>query len=196
MNRTPLAAAVAVLLALAAVSGCGVGSNQPTPQATVTISVTPGSPSVDESSRAGAGDEAALALWGRAADLIEASADSGKPVVEQYSAIIRHASYDQAALGADKCLTLSVDKVKWNPQYYDGVGTPDPIINPEVKWETIYRPEALVLVMDQARPRGIRLEEFVRYVNEGGSGTDGFRMPFRFYFVGKTLVAVQEWYLP
>ena len=66
-------------------------------------------------------------------------------------------------------------------------------------WETLQLPEVVVLGMDQANPRSLTTSEFVAYVNDYGKGQDpddGFRLPFRFYYVGKTPVAVAEWYLP
>lgn len=184
---------VVVAVGLVSMAGCGTApaSSAPPSQAGLATPSASGPTQAVEDVT----DEAGLESWGRVAGLLASSTDSGKPIVEGYSAIIRHASYDPDAADGDKAVTLNIDKVKWNPKYHDG-GRPAPVLNPEVKWQTVRVPGVLVLAIDGSRPRGISLEEFVNHVNDDGSAADGFRLPYRFYFVGKRLVAVEEWYLP
>jgi len=66
---------------------------------------------------------------------------AGKPVKQRYLAVIKEATYHENS-GA---LTVTLDKVTWNPKYSDG-NDEDPILNPVVKWETIKLGDVAVLV--------------------------------------------------
>jgi hypothetical protein len=188
------------LTAALALTGC-VQSPTPTPTTTVTVTtiatptITPsGAPTDDESDSVQS--EPTFELWREAVWAFEKSEEAGKPITQRYSALIKNVTYEDRGAGI---LTATLDRVTWNPKYTDSVDTPDPVLNPVVKWETVRFRDVMVLVDAGNGFRKVELSDFPDYVKKSvaqSTQADGWMMPFSVYCVGNEPVALVEWYVP
>jgi hypothetical protein len=211
--RATLALVAALVLAgCAATQPSNVQPAAPAPTVTVTTTVSPtAEPSEDEEtdqpSSAATGwsaDDVAdrsagqhtrtadVARWTLVEDLL------GRRVKARFDAVIRSASYLRDG-ALNKNVTLSFDRVKWNPKFTDG-GNEDIMLNPDVKWETVTSGDLLVLVMPGDGPHQMPIADLPAYLKAEAaqskeSGAD-WSTPFTVYCVGDRPVALVEWYMP
>ena len=116
----------------------------------------------------------------------------------QFSAQLRSASYTDGP--SDRDVTLSLDRVEWNPKWSDG-SDEDILLNPVVKWETIHSGDLLVLVNPGDGLHQVPIQTLPAYIRDGKAaakeaGVDYWATPFTVYFIGDVPVALVEWYVP
>lgn len=189
--------AVPVLLVLAA---CTAQPDAPAPAPTVTVTTTV-SPSQEPSAEADDEDdwqqpEPSFEPWQEAVWIFGKSRDAAKPLQRRYLAVIKAASYNDNSDG----LTVTLDKVQWNPKYSDG-NDEDPILNPLVKWETVELGDVTVLVDAANGFQHLNRTDFPGFVKDDDTKARskdgaGWRTPFSVWFVGNEPVALVEQYVP
>ena len=111
--------------------------------------------------------------------------------------MIRSAKYSESA--SEPHITLTLDKVRWNPAYTDG-GEADVILNPKVAWEKLTSGDLLVLLnpgdgfhqVPAAQLPALLKAELAR----AKEYNNGWLTPFSVYFIGDHPVALVEWYVP
>lgn len=142
--------------------------------------------------------EADAERWRLVSELLSRSNEKSKPVDARFSAVIRSASYTADGLW-DKHVTLSLDRVEWNPKYTDG-GNEDIFLNPHVKWETINAGDLLVLINPGDGNHQVPIADFPKFVQtdvkHAKRFNDGWLTPFTVYYIGNQPVALVEWYVP
>ena len=191
--------ALPIVLLMAA---CTAQPTAPAPIATVTVTVTATvSPSPTPSQEPDDEEdwqqpEPSFEPWQEAVWIFDKSQDSGKPVKQRYLAVIKEATYHENS-GA---LTVTLDKVTWNPKYSDG-NDEDPILNPVVKWETIKLGDVAVLVDAANGFQHLKRTDFPSFVRDDDTRARskdgaGWRTPFNVLFVGNEPVALIEQYVP
>ena len=202
-HETTCSSLRAALLALPFVlvqAACTAQPAAPAPVATVTVtamvspSPTPSQEPVDEDDWQQ--PERPFEPWQEAVWIFGKSQDSGRPVKQRYLAAIRKATYHESS-GA---LTVTLDKVTWNPKYRDG-NNEDPILNPLVKWETVDLGDVAVLVDAANGFQHLNRTDFPAFVRDDdrrarSDDGAGWRTPFNFWFIGNEPVALVERYVP
>lgn len=212
-------AAIALLLLVGCTVTPPAGALPPTPAATVTVTamahpadepseeptVEPSEePSVEPTGWSGedvadrsAGQhtrEADVARWTLVNDLFDASNKAGKPVTARFHAVLRYATYD-----SNGKLSVSFDRVKWNPKWSDGSDV-DILLNPQVKWETLTSGHLLVMVNPGDGAHQMPAADLPKYLKAEAARAkeynDGWMTPFTVYYVGNKPVALVEWYMP
>lgn len=187
--------ALPVLFVLAA---CTAQPAVPVPNATVTVTTTV-VPSVRPSQEPDDGDEQqpeSFEPWQEAVWIFGRSQNSGKPVKQHYLAVVKEASYNENSGG----LTVTLDKVTWNPKYSDG-NEEQAILNPIVKWETVDLGEVTVLIDAANGFQHLQRTDFPAFIKDDDTRARspdgaGWRTPFGVWFVGKEPVALVEQYVP
>lgn len=208
------------LIGLVALSACTAAPPAPTEPiptvtatvtatATATVTVTPSADPSDDLTGVPEGDEAAksarahtaeddAARWRLVSDLLDQSDSSGRPLIKKFDAVIRSADYNQTAAGGLH-LTLTLDKVRWNPAYTDG-GDAEVVLNPKVSWEKLRAGDLLVLVNPGDGPHQVPSTDlpamFKAELARSKEYNDGWTTPYSVYFIGSEPVALVEWYVP
>lgn len=199
MTNGSLRAGLMALTALLVLTACTAQPVAPPPTATIPVTTIAGpspTPSEEPGDEGDPQPEPSFEPWQEAVWVFEQSQHSGKPLKQRYLAVIKEASYDENSGG----LTVTLDKVTWNPKYSDGNGE-DPILNPLVKWETVDLGDVVVLVDAANGFQHLMRADFPAFVKDDDARARsadgaGWRTPFKVWFVGNEPVALVEQYVP